>query len=547
MSYILNAWSAPVPRDLAESLHILDRLQRLTDRPDAALDEFAAALLAAYPCAVGNAGDVWLDTSLLQEPRGPVLAFGVQSNALSRALPDIVAAAAKTGVVLHDPQAGVTFLADGFALTAEGRQRVDLAVPSPDSDADLADRQAFEKPAPVRAGVPYLLHLFHEWKPKLSDCEKHVEWAASVVDPVEWRAAEAGKRPREFHYWQLSNPYIDFERIDHAAQRLNARVQAAGIASPWANRTALEESAPRMILTLQVRGESIGRIRPLVFEEAARQGLIVYDPQRRMQVLPPGPFIVEDRWHGHADDTHEHSYEPKQAALRLWPALEPAFDELGFKLMDGGSERHRRFERIHGETRQWLSFFLDPAHPGVALKVRAGVELHPSEAPHRRWARKDDGREVPLRLLGAMLMELAGVDSLKDFPFVHDGLQFYRAAHVPEVVRTIGDIVRNRLLPRLAPLQSAEALFDAMTVGAGDFVPGRIWHEELHYLAHLAGRAEAQGLLAAEEARIAALGAVPEWKGRRPQWILDELADGLRRIRVARGEAGQDPPDRAAP
>ena len=546
MSYILHAWSAPAPRDLAESLHILDRLQRLTARPDAALDEFSSALLAAHPCAVGDAGDVWLDTSLLQEPRGPVLVFGVQSHALTRALPGIVASAASTGVVLHDPQAGVTFVPDGSALTAEGRRRVDLAIPPSASAADLADWQAFKEPAPVRAGEPYLLHLFHSWMPKLSDCEKHVEWAASVADPVAWRAAEASKRPREFHYWQLSNPYIDFGRIDHAAQRLNARVEAAGIASPWADRTALEESVPRMILTMQVRGEAIGRIRPLVFEEAARQGLIVYDPQRRMQVLPSGPFIVEDRWHGHADDTHEHSYEPKQAGLRLWPALEPAFGELGFKPKDGGSEGHRSFERIHGETRQSLSCFLDTTHHGVALRVRAAVELHPSEAPHRRWARKDDGREVPLKLLGAMLMELAGVESLRDFPFVDDQLQFYRAAHVPEVVRTIRDIVRDRLLPRLAPLQSAEALFDAMTVGAGDFVPGRLWHEDLHYLAHLAGRAEAQGLLAAEEARIAALRDEPPLN-RRPQWILDDLADGLRRIRVARNESVEDPPDRGAP
>ncbi len=531
MSYVLHAWSEPVPRDLAESLQILDRLQRLATRPDAALDELAAALLAAHPCTVADAGDVWLDTSLLREPRGPVLDVGVQSSALTRAMPGIVASAAKAGVVLHDPQAGVTFLADGAALTAKGRRQVDPAIAPSASDPDLADWQAFKEPAPVRAGEPYLLHLFHSWMPKLSDCDKHVEWAAGVADPAAWRAAETGKISREFHDWQLSNPHIRFERIDHAAQRLNARVQAEGGRAPWADRPSLDESTPRIILTLQVRAEFIGSIRPLVFEEAARQGLIVYDPQRRMQVLPAGPFVVEGRWHGHADDTHDHSYEPKQAALRLWPALEPALGELGFRLVKGGSERHRSFERIHGETRQTLSCFLDP---GVSLKVVAGVELHPSEAPHRRWARKDDGEPVPLTLPGATLMELAGVETLRDFPFVNDELQFYRAAHVPEVVRTIRDIVQDRLLPRLAPVRTAEALFEAMTIGAGDFVPGRFWHENLHYLAHLAGHAEAEGLLAAEEARVAALGAVPEWKGRRPQWILDDLADGLRRIRVAR-------------
>jgi len=174
------------------------------------------------------------------------------------------------------------------------------------------------------------------------------------------------------------------------------------------------------------------------------------------------------------------------------------------------------------------------------------VELQPAEAPHRRWARKDDGCPVPLTWAAATLTELAGVESLKNFPLVNDQVQFYRAAHVPEVVRTIRDIVRDRLLPRLAPLQSAEALFDAMTVGAGDFVPGRFWHEKLHYLAHLAGRAEAQGLLAAEEARIAALRDAPPLN-RRPQGILDELADGLRRIRVARGEAVEGPADRGSP
>jgi len=36
MTYILHAWSAPSPIDLAECLHILDRLQRLAPRPDVA-------------------------------------------------------------------------------------------------------------------------------------------------------------------------------------------------------------------------------------------------------------------------------------------------------------------------------------------------------------------------------------------------------------------------------------------------------------------------------------------------------------------------------
>ena len=542
MSYVLNAWVAPVPRDMDETVLILKRLSLLPERVDARLDDFIARLHARYPesddLPHDSADDVWLDNSLALAPHGPILAFGIQSKHIGRVLPFVVEQAAAAGVVVHDDQNGMAFRPDGWVLTLKGRARVEDVMRAPTDDEASHARRVLAGPAPAFAGSTYRLHLFYCSMSDYEYCARHVEWASRQTDPVAvYEAAMVLSRAKSRPYiaWEVGSVHdFKFTKMNHFAQRVNAKLRAQGEPLPWADGHELDEAAPRLMMTLDVRATAIRRAWPLILAEAAQQGLVVHDPLQRLQAMPIGSFKIGDDWYGAGDDGADAlQYGNDHAAPRVFALLEPALLALGFTFEPGISERAFTFRRAHGDVDQQLFVYVKESDSGIGVEGSIRVDIDPERVPCLPWVPKADGKPQML-FLHHSILQLLHIETLVPFNVFIKEVRFYREAHIPEFVDTFMQVVRERVMPLLDRLDSVNAIFDLLAAPAAPGLELDYWRKQLPMVAHLADSADAERLLAEEDARLQAWERDPEAPGYPGPVSVKSRRDILTRIRARR-------------
>ena len=137
MSYTLQVWDEPIPRDLAEAERILSELHRARGTTNAKLANFAKQLNVRLP-----ANDEDEESSALSEGpldatgAGASYSFAIESWALDDAVPIVLEVARGLRLVVYDGQAGEVYLPDGTTLTAPGCSAV-VRRAAPDSEERL--------------------------------------------------------------------------------------------------------------------------------------------------------------------------------------------------------------------------------------------------------------------------------------------------------------------------------------------------------------------------------------------------------------------------
>lgn len=456
MTYVLHAWESPIPRSLAEATALRDRLGGTADCASERLAQFIDGLLARYPCMTtlppGRDDSVWSDGPMRSDKPGPVYSFGIRTQKLTAVVPFVVAAAQAANVVLMDEQAGVVYLPDGMALTATGRRRVEL--PDPAQTSVVPPKLEALQPARV-TGSWYRLFLFLKSMVHAGDCERHIEWAATK-DPVEWKAfADAHHYGHPYRDLELRGVNIDFSRFERFARRLNRGLRRSDLTSAaWVGGGELDEHTPRLVLPLEVRPEAIARVRPMVFDEAANQGLTVYDPQARLQVYPEGSYRINDEYVGLTDSGDPVSYGADHARVVMQAALQPMLARLGYRIQ---TEPYVTYRRDHDGVEHVI--WPNMSNAGAQIKISITIRLRHEAWPalHSRWPLNTHGGPMSVDM-HAPLMSLAHAAAFDQFIYRREEFHLYRDHHFQRLADWCETTLREHVEPMLARCQSLSAL-----------------------------------------------------------------------------------------
>jgi hypothetical protein len=325
-------------------------------------------------------------------------------------------------------------------------------------------RHAEDLPAAEAApGRPYFLHLMLVPQVDEEDAARHVEWARREPDAGAYRRFVDAHPDWDGHApGALRAGEIDFERFHRAARRLNERVAAeTGLALPWADRRLLDESAPRLSHALAIEPAAVARVRPLVLDEAARQGLFVFDPQARLVASPVGPYRVEGRPQGRADDGGAAGYAAAAARQVLAAVLGPELTAAGFAPVarPGGP---RALERRAGALCQRVELVAtDGRHGGVQVGVAVQVSLRRADASpglQDAWPLDPRGRpleptlEAPLRRFATGDVVVAGLHERGG------RVEVWRERHLHELAAAWAGRLRAQALPALDACATLDGL-----------------------------------------------------------------------------------------
>lgn len=135
MSYVVHVFEHEPPATLDEALAVFERL---SDAPTAANAKFvrlAQALIRRFPSEVGGQPPLqplWLESVPDGDTDGSaVYSLGLYGGGIQRLMPALVSEALKLGLCVLDEQAARCYVPDAWALTADGRRRLNLQAPPP--------------------------------------------------------------------------------------------------------------------------------------------------------------------------------------------------------------------------------------------------------------------------------------------------------------------------------------------------------------------------------------------------------------------------------
>ena len=153
MSYDLCLWDAarhpPLPTSAADAADILDRLEAISEEPNASLHAFAAALVDRYQAETHNTDAASLEKFFGVDPRTSIAACRTAVCRLSLPLKPataqriyIVGAAARHNIVVYDDEDGHCFLPDGTIFPEDGRAMWEWEIGPPQDSRNLLQKVA---------------------------------------------------------------------------------------------------------------------------------------------------------------------------------------------------------------------------------------------------------------------------------------------------------------------------------------------------------------------------------------------------------------------
>ncbi len=135
MSYVVHVFAHEPPSTLDEAVALVERLSGQRAAPNPRFSELARALIARFPSEVGGQPprqELWLE----DVPDGDtgvsaVYSLGLSGAGIQRLLPALVSQALRLGLCVLDEQSARCYVPDAWALTEDGRRRLNFQAPPP--------------------------------------------------------------------------------------------------------------------------------------------------------------------------------------------------------------------------------------------------------------------------------------------------------------------------------------------------------------------------------------------------------------------------------